>query len=409
MATKARPKKVATAARVCSSIRCTNAVQFKCKGCRRVEYCSPRCQKEHWGNGGHRRHCNSSTSTPTVLDLPPPGRRAAVAPSRSHPNARAGTAGDPGPGRKCSACNFTKSPCEFTASQIKKKTARRCRACCETGTLGPASSDPAVRSASAAVEEPANPCPICLDNEDDGRDPANDTLAPTICSCCGQHFCAACSAQLAALRECPVCKAPRAVDYAETFARWWKMVHGREEGRHTTTAQFRLAELYLDGGPGVKPNLAEAFRWQQQAAERGHPMAQYLVGKAHHEGGSEQGRHVPKDPAKAVEWWKKAAAQGELIAMYSLAKAHFDGEGVTKDLAEHVRLLRAAANSGHPPSMNWLACAYERGEGVEANEPESDRWHRKVFTATWIVIFDHFSALCHLTRAAYLVPMLIGC
>ena len=46
--------------RRCSSCGGTPAAST-CASCRRVSYCSPRCQKQHWKQGGHRRACREHT------------------------------------------------------------------------------------------------------------------------------------------------------------------------------------------------------------------------------------------------------------------------------------------------------------------------------------------------------------
>ena len=49
---------VNSVARLCCNPACgVPGAKMRCKRCRRVVYCSCRCQKIHWTQGGHKRHC----------------------------------------------------------------------------------------------------------------------------------------------------------------------------------------------------------------------------------------------------------------------------------------------------------------------------------------------------------------
>ena len=52
-------------------------------------------------------------------------------------------------------------------------------------------------------------------------------------------------------------------------------------------SQFRLGELYYNG-VGVRKNKTKALRWWTNAAEQGHPHAQYWVDRATKEMGSKK-------------------------------------------------------------------------------------------------------------------------
>ena len=46
-----------------------DVVSNQCARCKRTFYCGQRCQKSHWGNGGHKRFCRPP---PTVASLATP-------------------------------------------------------------------------------------------------------------------------------------------------------------------------------------------------------------------------------------------------------------------------------------------------------------------------------------------------
>ena len=151
-----------------------------------------------------------------------------------------------------------------------------------------------------------NPCPICLDNEDDAT---VDGKRPGMCSACGQSYCGACcnTADLGARSpNCPTCRAPFNVSGEENFTRRWKLVHDRSPGRHTPIAQCSLGEIYSNG-EGVEQDHVEAvkcFRKSGKSAEAGVAHAQYNLGIMH-----VKGEGVEEDYSKALKWVQLAGAQ----------------------------------------------------------------------------------------------------
>ncbi len=81
-----------------------------------------------------------------------------------------------------------------------------------------------------------------------------------------------------------------------------------------TEAEYILALLF-DSGRGVKHNPREAEKWYKKAAEKGHPKAQYYLGKMY----STDTSGVKRDDAEANKWFGKAAEQGFQEAINKLA------------------------------------------------------------------------------------------
>ena len=60
--------------------------------------------------------------------------------------------------------------------------------------------------------------------------------------------------------------------------------------------------MYYDG-KGVPENDAEAVKWFQLAADKGHPTAQFNLGAAY-----EYGNGVPQDIEQALRWYRPRRA-----------------------------------------------------------------------------------------------------
>lgn len=167
---------------------------------------------------------------------------------------------------------------------------------------------------------PDHPCPLCRDNDDLARDPGDYDHQSMQCSACGQFFCALCHEKAVRMIECPVCGVRCDVQPEELFARWWALVHDRAQGRHTPAAEYHLALMFEQDRPHAAADPHEAFQWLRRAAEHGHPLAQYRMGRAYQDAPRGGGADVKYDPMAAVEWFRRAALQNEPAAMYRLAR-----------------------------------------------------------------------------------------
>ena len=172
-------------------------------------YCNEKCQKKDW-KAVHRRQCKELQQ---VFVPPPPGWGEAAA-------AAAGGGGGGGGGAAAS-----------TAS-----------AAAADGSGGGGGGAAAAAAAGGGVangdDEFENPCPFCLDNEDDAYVDGNQN---GMCSACGQFYCGACST-LEGMGQmqspnCPTCRAPMHVSEKEQFKRLLKLVYDKSSGRHTSVAQ----------------------------------------------------------------------------------------------------------------------------------------------------------------------------
>ena len=228
------------------------------------------------------------------------------------------------------------------------------------------------KAAAAAVDiddddKIENPCPICLDNEDDA---AVDGNRRGLCYACGQSYCGACNIGGLADRSpnCPTCRAPFTVSGEEEFKRTWKLVHDRSPGRHTPVAQYSLGCLY-NTGKGVEQDHVEAAKWFRMAAEAGNAMAQYNLGCMYCDG-----EGVAQDHVEAVKWYRKSAEAGDAKAQYNLGTMYYIGNGVEQDHVEAAKWFRKAAEAGDAKGQNTLWAMYAIGNGVEQDFAEALKW-----------------------------------
>lgn len=128
-----------------------------------------------------------------------------------------------------------------------------------------------------------------------------------------------------------------------------------------------LAYLY-SVGLGVAKDPAEAAKWLNKAATRGHAISQYNLGKLLiadeiplAAGSTDRdGQH-----AQGVEWLRKAAdhGQNEAQATYGIILMRGDS-GAKPDPAAAARYLIPAAEAGNAEAMNTLGTMYQVGNGI---------------------------------------------
>ena len=93
---------------------------------------------------------------------------------------------------------------------------------------------------------------------------------------------------------------------------------------------YALPMAYYDG-KGVCRSYARAFDLIKQAAERGYPEAQNMLGAFYE---SPRRDVCPQDYAKAAEWYERSARAGNSSAQYNFARLLASGWGRAKDLKE---------------------------------------------------------------------------
>eukprot|EP00729_Bicosta_minor_P032555 gene32555-biopygen9518 len=223
-------------------------------------------------------------------------------------------------------------------------------------------------------DEIENPCPVCLDTEDDA---AVDGRSAGMCSACGQSYCGVCNMGGLANRSpnCPTCRAPLIVSDEKNFTRGWKLVHDRSPGRHTPAVQCSLGATYSIG-KGVEQDHVEAVKWFRKASEAGFAKAQFNLGIMYG-----KGEGVEQDHVMAAKWYRKSAEAGNAHAQCMLGNMYDNGNGVEQDHVEAAKWYRKAAAAGDAHAQYNLGVMYCKGEGVEQDHVEAAKWFRKAAEA----------------------------
>jgi TPR repeat protein len=122
--------------------------------------------------------------------------------------------------------------------------------------------------------------------------------------------------------------------------------------REYTDAEVRLADMLKDG-EGCTPNLAEAYKWYQAAAEDGDKRARFAVAWA-----KLTGLGVQMDIPAGRHSLEQLAQEGVADAQVRLGKAYLEGIwGLRRDEEKARELFSKAAAGGDPEGalyVKWL-------------------------------------------------------
>jgi localization factor PodJL len=134
------------------------------------------------------------------------------------------------------------------------------------------------------------------------------------------------------------------------------------------SAAYEVGVRYAEG-KGVAPNLDEAAKWYDRAAQAGVIPAVFRLGTLY-----EKGLSVKKDVDIARRYYLQAADRGNAKAMHNLAVLDADGGGNGANYKNASQWFRKAADRGVADSQFNLGILYARGIGVEQNLAESFKW-----------------------------------
>lgn len=133
-----------------------------------------------------------------------------------------------------------------------------------------------------------------------------------------------------------------------------------------TEAQFRLANLYYAGGPGIKQDDGKAIAWYKRAGLGGHPMAQYQLALILQNANDENG---------AVEWFKRAADSNVTAALTRTGMYYVKGTQTIQPNGEIAAgYFYRAAEQGDSTAMHNLAHLCMNGAGIPKNEGSAIYW-----------------------------------
>ena len=134
------------------------------------------------------------------------------------------------------------------------------------------------------------------------------------------------------------------------------------------TAAYEVGLRFAEG-KGIAPNLDEAAKWYDRAAQAGVVPAVFRLGTFY-----EKGMSVKKDVDIARRYYLQAAERGNAKAMHNLAVLDADGGGKGANYKSASEWFRKAADRGVADSQFNLGILYARGIGVEQNLAESFKW-----------------------------------
>jgi localization factor PodJL len=133
-------------------------------------------------------------------------------------------------------------------------------------------------------------------------------------------------------------------------------------------AAYEIAVRFAEG-KGVAPDLDQAAKWYDRAAQGGVVPALFRLGTFY-----EKGLSVKKDADIARRYYAQAAERGSAKAMHNLAVLDADGGGKGANYKSASIWFRKAADRGIADSQFNLGILYARGIGVEQNLAESFKW-----------------------------------
>jgi len=131
-------------------------------------------------------------------------------------------------------------------------------------------------------------------------------------------------------------------------------------------AQFALGQMYAHGW-GVPRDTADAIRWFEMAnsVDSDGPPTDWLT---------VEGYGMPQDPEQAAYWYRQAADRGHPEAQYSLGRLYAAGKGVKRDEEQAERWVSASAAQGNAPAMADLGKRFATGNGAAKDDKRSYFW-----------------------------------
>lgn len=138
--------------------------------------------------------------------------------------------------------------------------------------------------------------------------------------------------------------------------------------RQDPRALFAMGLNHAEGRASG-PDLEEAARWFERAAERGYAPAQYRLASL-----LEKGLYGPRDIGRAVDLYMQAAKRGSASAMHNLGVLFATGTEGRPDHSAAAHWFLEAAKHGVTDSQYNFAILLAKGLGVEQDLVEACKW-----------------------------------
>jgi len=192
----------------------------------------------------------------------------------------------------------------------------------------------------------------------------------------------------------------------ETALYWYRKCAENGLGEWQANAQVAIADFYLKGIGGVKPDRAIAFEWDTRSALQGNPWGQFGVAAwMLREGHTSEDEHIGKvflaasaskgiaeaqynlavillegvytehNAVEAAQWARKAAEQGHAKAQLLYGKNFLlEGVGVARDEQAAAKWCLKSAEQGNPHAQATIGELYLKGRGVPIDEKIGREW-----------------------------------
>lgn len=286
-----------------------------CSRCQITCYCSLKCQKTHWTNGGHKHVCIAPKNR-KVSEQPEPKKAAAK-------------------GEECCICLE-----EMTEKETIKLD------CGHSFHL-----DCIQQLKEKGVQQL---CPLCRAN-------LPDSPEKMFSEACQIFF------QLSKIMNEGGPINSHKKNKLEKMIKLWE--NAANYGH--VHAQYNIAMLYYNGN-GVPKDYSKAFKWYTKSANQGFMMSQYNLGFMYQEG-----EGVTKSESLALEWYQKAADQGFVPSYNQIGGIYSNKQGLLQNYLLAVKWYLKGSKKGIPESQFNLGSMYLNGKGVSMSVSKAAKWYLK--------------------------------
>jgi TPR repeat protein len=165
----------------------------------------------------------------------------------------------------------------------------------------------------------------------------------------------------------PAVDPARAALERRDFARA-KMLAEEAAARGEPSANSLLGQLY-EQGLGVRRDYGKAVEWYAKGAALGDAQSQFSLGML-----LVTGRGVAKNKKRAAQFFELAAAKNYSYAEYNLALLYAEGVVYPQDYAKVAMWLKKAAAQNHVQAQYDLGGMYRAGIGTPKDEAKGEYW-----------------------------------
>ena len=145
------------------------------------------------------------------------------------------------------------------------------------------------------------------------------------------------------------------------------MIESAQKGHDVAQLMLGKETLFSGDAQGTK-NYEQSFYWLSQSAQRGNVEAMALVASCYR-----CGTGIAPNPTMALQMIEKAADKGNLDALAIVACTVLIGDGVPRNLTRGIAMLKQAAAENS--FARWkLALCCKNGTGIMRDAKETDRW-----------------------------------